>query len=96
MTRLENSYFTSGVLLHISRVGKCRYRVPMSWSQWLNKHAERKLSISNDRTAVLAMFTGTIRYRGYKIVFMLNSVKHEILNTHKSKNIKKFGCFRLR
>ena len=29
--------------------------------------------------------------RGYKNFFMLNSVEHEILNTHKYKDIKKFG-----
>ena len=34
--------------------------------------------------------------RGYKTFFMLNSVEHEILNTHKYKNIKKFVFFRLR
>ena len=33
------------------------------------------------------------RPRGYKTIFMLNSVKHEILNSHKYKNIKKFGLF---
>ena len=31
--------------------------------------------------------------RGYKFFFMLNSAKHEILNAHKHKNIKKFSCF---
>ena len=31
-----------------------------------------------------------IRPRGYKTFFMLNSVEHEILNTLKYKNIKKF------
>lgn len=30
MTRFENSYCTSGFLLHISRVGKCRYQVSKS------------------------------------------------------------------
>ena len=34
-----------------------------------------------------------IRPRGYKTFFMLNSVEHEILNTHKYKNIKKFVFF---
>ena len=32
--------------------------------------------------------------RGYKTVFMLKSVEHEILNAHKYKNIKKFGLFK--
>ena len=31
--------------------------------------------------------------RGYKIFFMLNSIKHEILNAHKYKAIKKFSFF---
>ena len=31
------------------------------------------------------------RPRGYKTFSMLNSVEHEILNSHKYKNIKKFG-----
>ena len=35
-----------------------------------------------------------IRPRGYKTFFMLNSVKHEILNVHKYKNIEKFGFFK--
>ena len=26
-------------------------------------------------------------------MFMFNSAEHEILNTHKHKNVKKFGCF---
>ena len=30
MTRFENSYCTSGVSLHSSRVGNCRYRVSKS------------------------------------------------------------------
>ena len=30
----------------------------------------------------------------YKILFMLNSVEHDILNAHKNKIIKKFGFFR--
>ena len=34
--------------------------------------------------------------RGYKTLFMLNSVEHEILDAHKYKNIKKIGFFRLR
>ena len=29
--------------------------------------------------------------RGYKTFFMLNSVKHEILNAYKYKNIKQLG-----
>ena len=33
------------------------------------------------------------RPRGYKTFFMLNSVEHEILNAHKYKKVKKFGCF---
>ena len=33
------------------------------------------------------------RPRGYKTIFMLNSVEHKILNAHKCKNIKKFGSF---
>ena len=32
--------------------------------------------------------------RGYRTFFVLNSVEHEILNTHKYKNIKKFGLFK--
>ena len=31
--------------------------------------------------------------RGYKTLFMLKSVEHELLNAHKSKNIKKFSFF---
>ena len=31
--------------------------------------------------------------RGYKILFMLDSVGHEILKAHKYKNIKKFRFF---
>ena len=31
--------------------------------------------------------------RGYKTFIILNSVEHEILNTHKFKNIKKFSFF---
>ena len=31
--------------------------------------------------------------RGYKTFSMLNSVKHEILNAHKHKNIKKLSIF---
>ena len=31
--------------------------------------------------------------RGYKTVFMLNSVEHEILDAHKYKNIKKLSFF---
>ena len=31
--------------------------------------------------------------RGYKTLFMLSSIEHEILNAHKYKNIKKFGVF---
>ena len=34
------------------------------------------------------------RPRGYKTFFVLNSVKHGILNAHKYKNIKKFGLFK--
>ena len=33
---------------------------------------------------------------GYKTIFMLNWVEHEILNAQKYKNIKKFSFFRLR
>ena len=29
----------------------------------------------------------------YKYLFILNSAKHEILNAHKYKNIKKFSFF---
>ena len=32
--------------------------------------------------------------RGYKIIFMLNSVEHEILNAHKYTNIKKSAFFK--
>ena len=32
-------------------------------------------------------------YRHNFLVFMLNSAEYEILNAHKHKNIKKFGCF---
>ena len=35
-----------------------------------------------------------IRPRGYKTLFMLNSVEHEILNAHKCKNIKKLAFFK--
>ena len=42
------------------------------------------------------MICSVNRPRGYKILFMLNSVEHENLNAHKYKNIKKFGCFMLR
>ena len=38
----------------------------------------------------------TIRPRGYKTFFMLNSIEREILNAHKYKNIKKFVFFRLK
>ena len=31
-----------------------------------------------------------IRVRGYKTFFMLNSAKHEILNVHTYKTVKKF------
>ena len=31
--------------------------------------------------------------RGYKTFFILNSADHEILNTHKYTNIKKFSLF---
>ena len=31
--------------------------------------------------------------QGYKTLFMLNSVEHEIVNARKYKNIKKFGFF---
>ena len=34
------------------------------------------------------------RTRGYKTLFMLNSVEHEILKAHKYINIKKFGIFK--
>ena len=34
-----------------------------------------------------------VRPRGYKTIFMLNSVEQEILNAHKYKNIKKFSFF---
>ena len=34
-----------------------------------------------------------IRARGYKTFFMLNSAKHENLNAHKYKSIKKFSFF---
>ena len=30
---------------------------------------------------------------GYKTFFLLNSFEHEILNSHKYKNIKKFDLF---
>ena len=33
---------------------------------------------------------------GYKKILRLNSVEHEILDSHKYKNTKKFGFFRLR
>ena len=36
----------------------------------------------------------TIRPRGYKTFFVLNSVEHEILNARMYKNIKKFGLFK--
>ena len=36
------------------------------------------------------------RPRGYKTFFILNSAEHEILDTHKYKNIKKSGFFMLR
>ena len=39
------------------------------------------------------MSSAETRPRGYKTFFMLNSVEHEILNAHKYKRIKKFGCF---
>ena len=34
-----------------------------------------------------------LRARGYKKMFMLNSAKHEILNAHEYKTIKKFSFF---
>ena len=39
-----------------------------------------------------------VRNLGPEVIFffMLNSVEHEILNTHKYKNIEKFGFFRPR
>ena len=33
------------------------------------------------------------RPHGYKTFFMLNSAEHEILNAHKSENIKKLSIF---
>ena len=36
---------------------------------------------------------GTTWPQGYKTFFMLNSAEHEILDAHKSNNIKKFGFF---
>ena len=36
------------------------------------------------------------RAQGYKTFFMLNSTEHEILNSHKYTNIKKFSFFKLR
>ena len=41
----------------------------------------------------LACDDGSTRPRGYKTIFMLTKVEHEILNAHKCKNIKKFGFF---
>ena len=35
----------------------------------------------------------SIKALGYKTFFMLNSAEHEILNTHKYENIKKFSIF---
>ena len=39
-------------------------------------------------------YVHTIRPRGYKTCFTLNSVEPEILNTHKYKDNKKFGFFK--
>ena len=38
-----------------------------------------------------APLPSSIRARGYKTFFVLNSVEHEISNAHKYKNIKKFS-----
>ena len=38
-------------------------------------------------------YCGTSWPRGYKTFFMLNSVEHEILNSHRYKNIKEFSFF---
>ena len=44
-------------------------------------------------TLELAVFMMPNRPRGYKTFFVLNSVEHEILNTHKYEHIKKFSIF---
>ena len=60
-----------------------------------------KLLIIIDLVGILSYVTkhrlfAKARTRGYKKKFMLNSAEHEILNSHKYKNIKKFSFFRLR
>ena len=57
---------TSGVSLHSSRVGKCRYRVPKSRAHigstqcfgriWLNEHVERKRSQSAKSTGTCYIY----------------------------------------
>ena len=58
-----------------------------------------KLSVSfsaifKKRLTIFCDFLFASWLRGYKTFFVLNSVEHEILNSHKYKNIKKIGLFK--
>ena len=46
-----------------------------------------------DNIFLLLLMFAEPRPRDYKTLSMLNSAEHEILNTHKCKNIKKFSFF---
>ena len=51
-----------------------------------------EVSLSSNSVLVLKI-RRVNRPRGYKTFFMLNSIEHEILNSHKYKDIKKFCIF---
>ena len=69
---------------------------------WSSFHIAARLGQGNFRMngyllrGISTSILFTIRARGNKTFLMLNSAEHEILNTHKYKNIKKLSIFRLR
>ena len=52
-----------------------------------------KFLLCDGQGAVMRAILYTDRHRGYKIVLMLSSVEHDILDALMCKNIKKFGFF---
>ena len=71
--------FSSSSYLYIDELHKiCIYYFSIVWLKFISVSYAFVLEVS-------------IRPRGYKTFFMVNSDEHEILNAHKYKNIKKFS-----
>ena len=60
----------------------------------MDKVSENEFPVFETYRASTDVIKSEIRPRGYKTFFVLDSVKREISNAHKYKNIKKFGFFK--